>query len=273
MRRLWTSAAITIILGAAVPVYGQEAPAPAAEPESSVESSDAPEPTAGQPAPEPEAPAAPHEPEALQQPPVPNLNRSSWIVLMAILGEQLPEGAVLERVEFLDSAADARIHVILPKASAATMQAEMMARLQRYFTTVEASPFSGPGTALYLEGDIRLAGVPTLAVYRQRKSAAQAPAPAPPAAQPAPARAPAADPWPRTEVRQVFTHGEDGGMVAQLVLQGNEYIVREGRAFASNQYRFVGMAPASAEAPNSQCIILERIATGDTQTFCVEPQP
>lgn len=215
--------------------------------------------------------------------PAPQLDRSQWLVLMVLLGEQLPPDVILTGLAFNVAPADVRVHVVLPRARAFELEEEMALNLGTHFPKVSiVAPPSASEDGVYVERHITLTGIPTFEAYRAAKRAAApqgtesgtdvtaptgAPAPGP---QPAPARN-TPDAWPTTQLRRLFTETSDKSVRAQFVMGGREYIVREGKTFANHQYRFAGVAQPAVGSTESPCITIEHVATGETRTVCTSP--
>lgn len=219
----------------------------------------------------------------------PTLDRVQWVVLLWILGEQLPDEVTLTGLTFDVAPADVRIRVRVPTETAEVHQTEMTLNLLRYFDSVEPGPFVGSAGAAFLEGEVTLSGLPTREQYRDRKeggvetpspageSAPDAPPPAPVPAPAVPSPAPAVTPvstpgqQPAARLRRVSEPIPGGGYVAHVEVGGREYLARQGRAFANQQFLFVGPAPPAPEAPDIPCITIEQRATGERSTICAEP--
>lgn len=227
------------------------------------------------------------------------LTRREWVVLMAVLGEQLPAQAQLVNVVFDEPPGGVRILVRVPRDESAAVQGELVRNLQRHFGTVQVGTFSGPSEAPFVEGEISLRGVPSLDEYREQKAgetppptpeAAETPAAEAPAETPEGAEAPAPTPaaptpeaavpteeggavWPHIVVKRVFLPEESGRLVVQLEVNGRDRIVPEGRSFESNRFRFVGLAPVTETTPANECVLIESVVSGTRRTFCTETVP
>lgn len=228
------------------------------------------------------AAAAPQDVDVPPAPPVagapvtPTLERSQWLVLMVLLGEQLPADVILSDLAFNVAPAHVRAHVFVPREAAPALDAEMETNLRAHFSLVEVTPTATPDAAVYVERDITLTGIPSFETYRATRRAAQtaehASAPEAPSAAPTPATPPAPlpgqmAPWPTVEVRRVFTAPGGQGHVAQILLDGREYIVREGRTFANRRYEFVELA--STETADAPCVAIARVDSEDVRVVCV----
>ncbi len=212
-------------------------------------------------------------PEPTGDPPA-QVTRSQWVMLMAVLGEQLPERAVLLDVALDVAPADVRIGVALPAGDATALE-QLRQRLTRFFSAADVSPSEAKGPPGYAVYTATLTGVPSLDEYKAAKRAGQplvvpatlSPAPPPTTAAPSPEIGPTAG---EVRLRRVTESSAGGGLVAHVVVNNREYIAREGRDFANHRYRLVGYASVKNPPEGGTCVRIERLDTGETLTLCTE---
>ena len=73
------------------------------------------------------------------------------------------------------------------------------------------------------------------------------------------------------QLRRVTGSTAGGGLVAHVVVDGREYLAREGRHFANRRYRLDGPAPEAATAAGAQCITVEHVESGLQGAVCAQP--